>query len=459
MRPLLAVLLALASSPHLASARVVHGVIDLPDPRPEPGRLVVWWTADGPTAGSAWDQFIQLIPRFAVLSADNLTARSKVHFILKDLPDTPVTVHALYDTAGRFWAGALGGGNASRGSASATQAVARITLAPPPTREPRPEYCAGPRFRLEHLAAPYVAGKIGNPTRRRLCVYLPPSYRSASARRYPVVYLLPGLASTDRARLDGDVRVAADALKAEAILVAIDTSTVSGSTYFVNSTISGEWMRFLRAAVAHIDATFRTRADARYRAVIGQSTGGFNAVSLGLRAPDLFTVVGASAPDGLDLEGWLTEVRGQERFFKPRWLTWMRLEARLALPDGRQQGQFISYAADWSRVWPLFWPADLKTGRVEPAVWAKWRAQSPLVLLEDAKRRAAVRTHLDGRIFLAVARGDEFGLYPPTKAFSDALTRHGIDHTFVASDGGHGDGEDERLRDALAFALRVMRAR
>lgn len=453
----LAALLAVGGSPRAAlarDARTIHGTIEVPPLAAAPGRLAIWWTEDAPPPGTAWDRFLRQVPRVQVLATGADLGGRKFPFSFQGIPKTPVTVHALVDATGRFWEGHLGGGVGLRGKAPAGDGPLRIALAPPPPREPRPEYCDGPRFRLEHVDAPYVAGALGNPTRRRLCVYLPPSYATDTARRYPVLYLLPGLASTDRARLDGDLRDGADQVKAEAILVAIDTHTVSGSTYFVDSKTSGAWMRFVDAAVAHIDRRFRT--DPARRGLIGQSTGGFNAVSLGLRRPDLFSVIGASAPDGLDLEGWLTEVRDGGRSLRPRCRTWMALEAALLPPDDRQQGQFISYAADWS---DLQWPADLQTGRIIPEIWARWRAHSPLALLDDPQRVAVVRERLGGRIFLAVATGDEFGLHPPTRAFSARLTALGIDHTFVESAGGHGEGEDARLLAALVFALRVIEAR
>lgn len=441
-----------------ALGRDVEGTVALAQRPTEPGRLVVWWTAPAPAGGSGWDRFLRLIPRFQVLAVGTDLGGRTYRFTLTGLPAGPATAHAVYDTAGQFWSAVLGGGGALRGAAPVPGAAAplHIPLTAPTQRPPRPEYCTGPRFRLLHVDAPFVAGAVGNAIRRRLCVYLPPGYAAAPKRRYPVVYLLPGLASTDRARLDGDVRDAADAIEAQAILVAIDTSTVTGSAYFTRSPASGDWLRFVEAAVARIDRDFRTTPDAARRALVGQSTGGFNAVSLALRRPDLFTAVGASAPDGLDLEGWLTETRKDGRYLRPRWLTWMRLEAALAQPDGRQQGQFVSYAADWSGRWPLAWPADLKTGRIRPAIWAQWRAQSPLVLLDDPARLAAARARLAGRIFLAVARGDEFDLYRPTAAFSERLTALGVAHRLAVSDGGHGEGEDARLRAALVFVLDVM---
>jgi S-formylglutathione hydrolase FrmB len=242
------------------------------------------------------------------------------------------------------------------------------------------------------------------------------------------------------------------------ILVAIDTHTVTGSTYFAQSNASGDWMRLLETMVAHVDARFRTRTGARWRGLIGQSTGGFNALTLGFRRTDLFSVIGASAPDGPAFSSWLLSASGRLR--EP-WLTWMRFEASLARSNPRQQGQFISYAADWSPV-PgdaLYeWPFDLTTGEVRPAIWRAWVAQSPTGLLDDAKRAAAVRSTLSGRIFLTVARGDEFGLFEPSAALSRTLDALSIKHTFAPREGGHGAGEDERLGEALRFALRIFEA-
>jgi|GEM_PF-1526308 len=336
--------------------------------------------------------------------------------------------------------------------------TATVTLKrpPPPSSEPRarPVPCSGKRFQRLTIAAPEVAGSIGNPTQRHVCVYLPPSYAASPSARYPTVYLLPGLMSTDTAylRAGGGLARAADALAAdgsEVILVGVDTSAAMGSTYLVDSPIAGRWERFLvDRVVPAVDSRFRTVASGRMRGLVGQSTGGFNAMSYGLRYPDVFSAVGASAPDGLDLESWLLE--GDT--VRPLWLAWARVEA---LVGGG--GQMLSYGAAWSPPFdgrPGFrFPFDLATGAVDAEAIGEWLRHSPRNIASEPERLKRVKQHLQDRILITVPEGDEFDLHAPALAFSKHLRALGVSHTFESPDGGHFDGAGVRLARALAFVL------
>jgi endo-1,4-beta-xylanase len=59
---------------------------------------------------------------------------------------------------------------------------------------------------------------------------------------------------------------------------------------------------FIRELIPHIDATFRTVADRRGRALEGMSMGGFGALALSMRHPDMFGSVVAYAAGLLEAE-------------------------------------------------------------------------------------------------------------------------------------------------------------
>jgi S-formylglutathione hydrolase FrmB len=374
-----------------------------------------------------------------------------------DYPGGPAVVLAIADIRHEFWATLFGegAGNLMGLSPPATPDHAvDVALAPIPQPGPAPERCQGERFELLRVEAPEVAGTVGNDTSRRLCVRLPRSYQT-SDRRYPVVYLLSGFASADTAYLKGQHALppTADRLAAEGagevILVGVDTSTRHGSTYFTDSTAGGAWDRFARERmVSAVDGRYRTT---RRRGLVGHSTGGFNAVSLAIHHPDLFGAVGASAPDALDLEGWLLDGNGRVR---PHLLAWSRLEAAVG-----GAGQMISYAAAWAAQAPpsaIAFPFDLQTGVVQPAAWDPWRRNSPLRVLDDPERQRAIRSALDGRIFLTVGKGDEFGLTAPTQRFAARLDELGIRHELHTTAGGHGSDSQAGLESALAFVVRAL---
>lgn len=321
---------------------------------------------------------------------------------------------------------------------------------------PPAEACTGERHRIVTVEAPEVAGTMGNPTARRACVVLPASYLASPARRYPVIYDFPGWGATDSSMLahfhhDQLLdRVAAEGGR-EAILVMVDTTTRLGSSYLVDSPMSGAWDTFLAGRLLPIiDARFRTIATPAGRATFGHSTGGFGAVSFGFRHPELIGVVAASAPDPLDMSTWV------ER--PPPWLLGM-LRAEEA-SDGA--GFWASWAADWSpdpsAPRGLAWPLDPRTGHVRPPVLARWRAHSPQSWLADPRRAAAIDRALGGRIFLDAGRRDEFGLHDTTAAFSRALRRAGVAHRFQTVPGGHMDKAPELIGPALRFCLEKLAA-
>src|SRR5690606_28550442 len=134
--------------------------------------------------------------------------------------------------------------------------------------------------------------------------------------------------------------------------------------------------------VPEIDSRFRTNGR---RALVGHSTGGFNAVHLGMNHPDLVHAVGASSPDPLELANWLRD----GAVLKPRWRAWLSAEHELG---GR--GQFVSWAASWSpddsAPRGFRFPADPKTGVIDEAVYQRWLARSPAARLQTEAGRQAM---------------------------------------------------------------------
>jgi S-formylglutathione hydrolase FrmB len=299
-----------------------------------------------------------------------------------------------------------------------------------------PEACTGERHELVELDAPEVAGVMGNATHRRICVILPASYASGE-RRYPVVYEFPGWGFDDgRTMSELHHDHVFDELHAEAILAIVDTSTKAGSSYLLDSPRTGAWDTFLTTrAIPEIDHRYRTIATRDGRAVTGLSTGGFGALSFGLRHPELIGVVAPAAPDGPDVTRWLF---GYPDSHPPAWsLGMIRIEATAG-----GAGFFASYGNDWSpddsaRGYAL--PIDLATGTAVPVVMAKWRAQGPARWLESPERAAAIKASFAGRLCLSVGKRDEFGLAPALQDFAAKLTRVGIANELLLANGGHID--------------------
>ena len=131
-------------------------------------------------------------------------------------------------------------------------------------------------------------------------VYLPPGY-DAATKRYPVMYLLHGQPGgwTDCYR-SGRVEEMADKLitagkMPPVILVAFDGDGPKGVkdlTNFCNRVDGSRTEDFIvQELVPYIDATYRTLPNAANRALWGYSSGGYGALNLGIKHPEVWNVI------------------------------------------------------------------------------------------------------------------------------------------------------------------------
>jgi enterochelin esterase-like enzyme len=129
---------------------------------------------------------------------------------------------------------------------------------------------------------------------RKFSIYLPPDYET-SQRSYPVLYLLHGSGDdqtgwvqfgetgyiTDKAIRDG--------ISTAMIIVMPDANT--GRRGYFND-VKGEWRYedfFFQELIPHIEKTYRTKNEKRYRAIAGLSMGGGGSFMYALHRPDMFS--------------------------------------------------------------------------------------------------------------------------------------------------------------------------
>ena len=137
----------------------------------------------------------------------------------------------------------------------------------------------------------------GDSPDREVTVYLPPSYAGDQARRYPVVYLLHGYGGRDDtftgrlAKLPESAdRLAAAQGFSEPIVVMPNAFTLHKGSMYSNSVTTGDWERFVaQDLVAYVDGHYRTIANRMSRGLAGHSMGGYGAVRIGMKRPDVFS--------------------------------------------------------------------------------------------------------------------------------------------------------------------------
>jgi len=148
--------------------------------------------------------------------------------------------------------------------------------------------------------------RVGTDPVRKMLIYLPAGYDESSSQRYPVIYFLPN-PFEESYRFDFDHkdaqglfdRAIADGVIRRFILVALDMNTPLGSSWFVNSPVTGNWESFMiEELVPYIDANFKTIANRDSRGIAGIFIGGYGAIRFGMRHPEVFGTVYAMHPVG-----------------------------------------------------------------------------------------------------------------------------------------------------------------
>lgn len=138
-----------------------------------------------------------------------------------------------------------------------------------------------------------------------LVVYLPPSYWDTE-KRYPVVYFISGFARypIDVVTLSNYFDTAMKEAGFEFIVIGINARNKLGGSFCVNSSATGNWEDFVvKDVVEYIDSSYRTLVSPSSRGISGWSMGGFAAINLGLKHPDLFSVVYGLEPGLFDENG------------------------------------------------------------------------------------------------------------------------------------------------------------
>ncbi|MBX3226550.1 MAG: hypothetical protein KIT84_32185 [Labilithrix sp.] len=440
-------------APPPAPATGVRGEVLAPAGSSAKGRLVLTWrTQDEEREFASGDLTLatirRMIDRMTVSAADvDLAKTPRVAYELPRAPADAVAV-AILDVGHTFWATFQGGGKGLVASSAAGGGP--LTLAPNPAApSPPKERCAGERYKLL-LVEDAQLGK------RRFCAYLPASWKADAKRRYPVILLLPGFGSTDMSYLAGRRHAGerfdaiATEMGREAVLVGVDTSVPLGSTYFEDTAPMGAWDTFfVKKALPTLERELPILPRRTARALMGQSTGGYNALSLGMRHSDLFSAIGASSPDAPDVEKWLL-APGTRRAHD--WLrNWAHIEGTVG-----GAGQFTSWAASWSPDGAaprgFRYPIDLDTGLADEEVLAQWVAKTPHGLVRDPKLVERVKKDLSGRIMIIVGRRDDFELFAPAESFAQELDALGVATRFEATEHGHSH-HLERFEPTFRFLL------
>jgi len=293
---------------------------------------------------------------------------------------------------------------------------------------------------------------VGDPDRRAMTIYLPPSY-SKGHKRYPVVYLLHGFAADHRAFMKGayqnlNTRISMDSLinagaVKEMIVVTPNARDFFDGSFYVNSPVTGNWEDFIvHDLVGYVDKHYRTIPKASARGITGHSMGGYGSLWVGMRHPETFSAIylmsACCLTSGMNVGGATPAV-------------WKKVLGLHELADTKTAGFVPDIVLALGAVYdpdpsspPLFmhFPYALQgDSLVEiPDVAAKWN-RSPLNMVPNYAKNLK---HM--AIAFDAGRQDAFKDIPVNVTRLDSmLTAMGIDHTAELYDGNHGTWIRKRL--------------
>lgn len=304
---------------------------------------------------------------------------------------------------------------------------------------------------LQHSSTVLRGNALGDPANRDLYCYLPPGY-DESQERYPVIYWLSGFTGNGRMMFNFDAwvetidrrldRLIASGAMPKAICALPDCMTRLGGSQYVDSSATGNYETYIiEELVPFVDARLRCKSGRDHRGVTGKSSGGYGAMRLAMRHPDVFGALGSHAGDAYfaycylpDFPKFVMGVQkagGVEQF----------LREFEALPKKTHQAMEVlnilamaaCYSPNPAAQLGIDIPVKLPGGEIRGDVWKRWEANDPVHM---AREYADALRSLK-KIYLDAGTRDEWHLHIGARIFASRLDELGIAHIYEEFDDSH----------------------
>jgi S-formylglutathione hydrolase FrmB len=284
----------------------------------------------------------------------------------------------------------------------------------------------------------------GDSPNRDVSIYLPPSYKTDTNRRYPVVFFLHGYTDSDDrwfglvksfVNLPAGVDKSLTQGAREIIVVMPNAYTRYAGSMYSSSVVTGDWEAYItRDLIGYVDGHYRTLANAASRGLAGHSMGGYGTMRIGMKYPGVFAAIYALSPCCMIPN--MTPAPG------PSKAEAIHTIEEFNKADFGTKAQLAS-AAVWSpnpKNPPFFFDLPTKDGVVQELVLAKWAANAPLAMVDqylgNLKKLKAI----------AFDAGDkDTGIADTIRTLDGILNGYDLPHTFEIYEGTHVSGIQDRI--------------
>ena len=280
----------------------------------------------------------------------------------------------------------------------------------------------------------------GKPMTLRAGVILPPSFATAAAKRYPVVYDIPGFGGTHFGALGVAGRKPWDVAGTEMIWVVLDPSCRLGNHTFADSDNNGPCgTALVEELIPELEKRFRGSGT---RFVTGHSSGGWASLWLQVAYPDTFHGCWSASPDAMDFRDFqridvynsgsnaFVDSTGTRRPIARRggkpvlfWKGFSDMEVVMG-----RGGQLASFEAVFSRRGADGNPEQLwdrKTGAIRSDVAKTWERYDIRLILE--RNWPTLAPKLKGKLHVYMGDEDTFYLEGATRLLKESLSALGSD--------------------------------
>src|SRR6516165_8471161 len=244
----------------------------------------------------------------------------------------------------------------------------------------------------------------------RYGVYLPPSYASSPAKKYPVLYFLHGLFEDEtRWSTRGQTDQIMNRMIAEGKIGEFIVAIPYGGTSFYTNTRDGseKWEdAVVTEFIPLIESSYRVIASRATRGISGTSMGGYGALKIAMKHPDLFG--SASAHSAVLLQD----------------LSAAKVSA----------GRLQRFQDMFDKIYGI--NQDL----------SYWEANNPMTLAKDTKKLNGLKLYFD------CGTEDDYGFNVGTRQLDEMLTKAGYAHESHLYPGRHGwDYAMQHTSESLLF--------
>ena len=289
---------------------------------------------------------------------------------------------------------------------------------------------------------------LDDPYTRDVIVYLPPEYSNSYSKGYVTVFLLAGFGGSGRSLLNFDPlgedieskinRLFSEGKCGPMILVMADCFTKFGGNQYINSSATGLYEDYItKEIVPFIDENYNTSS----HSVMGKSSGGYGALMLGMRNPEVFQGLVDHSGDAAFEYCYLPDFPKALEAFRdnsPRkWLKEFWNKPNRHRKADEVALNVLAMAAHYSpnpdSELGVDLPFNIDTGELLDDVWKRWLAWDPTKIIgkySENLRKLKL-------IFIDCGTKDEFNLQWGARIIHSRLDDMRIRHHYEEFDDGH----------------------